>query len=106
MTLRERIIPCSDFPDWKHDLELTGYHVIDSTPNPGRPGMCTLRFEADFDTADSRALSFAAPLAAAAPTALRTPSSTYLKPGWCWADTARSPCCPATTAISALGDPS
>ena len=49
MTLRERTIPCSDFAEWKHDLESTGFHVIDSTPIAGQSGMCRLRFESDPD---------------------------------------------------------
>jgi chitosanase len=60
MALRERIIPCADFQEWKHDLELTGNHVIDSTPEPGRPGFCTLRFEADVDNPGGPGLGFAA----------------------------------------------
>ena len=35
MAVRERTIPCSDFAEWKHDLESTGFHVIDSTPIDG-----------------------------------------------------------------------
>lgn len=71
MALRERTIPCSDFTEWKHDLELTGSHVIDSTPNPQRPGFCTLRFETSFDDAAAPGMgvapvSFAAPVAVAA----------------------------------------
>jgi chitosanase len=45
MALQGRTIPCSDFSEWKHDLEVIGYHVIDSTPQQGQPGFCTLRFD-------------------------------------------------------------
>jgi hypothetical protein len=44
MAMRERKIPCSDFPEWKRDLESTGVHVIDSTPIPNQNGYCNLRF--------------------------------------------------------------
>lgn len=69
MALRERTIPCSDVPEWKHDLELTGYHVIDSNPDPDRPGFCMLRFDIDHDVSDVRAVAFAPATAAAAPDA-------------------------------------
>lgn len=45
MALQERVIACSDFSEWKNDLEVIGYHVIDSTPNQRQPGLCTLRFD-------------------------------------------------------------
>jgi hypothetical protein len=45
MALQERVIACSDFSEWKNDLEVIGYHVIDSTPTQGQPGFCTLRFD-------------------------------------------------------------
>ena len=45
MAVRERTIPCSDFAEWKHDLETTGFHIIDNTPIPKQNGFCNLRFE-------------------------------------------------------------
>jgi chitosanase len=45
MDLRQRIIPCSDYPDWKVDLEIKGYEVLGSQPDPNRPGFCTLSFQ-------------------------------------------------------------
>jgi chitosanase len=49
MAVRERTIPCSEFTEWKHDLESTGFHVIDSEPIAGKNGLCTLRFEPGAD---------------------------------------------------------
>jgi chitosanase len=47
MEIRTRTILCSDFAEWKTDLETVGYHVLDQAPDPRQPGLCTLRFEAD-----------------------------------------------------------
>lgn len=66
MALRERMIPCSDVAEWTHDLEMTGCHVIDSTPDPARQGFCLLRFESSHDVPDVRAVSFL-PVADATP---------------------------------------
>lgn len=65
MAVRERTISCSDFPEWKHDLESTGFHVLDSTPIPNQNGFCTLRFETGHIAAPDAAKS-----AAPTPTAL------------------------------------
>lgn len=67
MTLRERTIPCADFPEWKQDLELRGFHVIDSTPDPDRSGFCTMRFEGESNVAAApgktlAAMAFTAPI--------------------------------------------
>jgi chitosanase len=80
MALQERIIPCSDFSEWKNDLEVIGYHVIDSTPKQGQPGFCTLRFDNGADhqsmaVAGTNALRAApAPAAAAAAASAATDS--------------------------------
>ena len=68
MTVRERSIPCSDFPEWKHDLELTGYHVEDSTPDPTSPGFCIIRFDSGPDHVAGPGPAMAAALAAPLPT--------------------------------------
>jgi chitosanase len=47
MEIRTRTILCSDFAEWKTDLETVGYQILDHAPDPRQPGYCTLRFEAD-----------------------------------------------------------
>jgi chitosanase len=42
---REQTVPCADAEDLKWRLELMGYRVIDSAPDPRVPGFCTLRFD-------------------------------------------------------------
>lgn len=45
MDLRERTIPCSDYLEWKSDLETKGYEVLGSRPDPNLPGFCILSFQ-------------------------------------------------------------
>lgn len=71
MTVRERTIPCAEFGEWKHDLELTGFHVLDNTPIPNQAGFCRLRFEGDTELVNA----VAAPAAAMPATAAMPPGA-------------------------------
>jgi chitosanase len=71
MAVRERTIPCSDFAEWKHDLESTGFHVLDNTPIPNQNGYCNLRFEPGPDHIGAPGAALTAAMSATpAPTAL------------------------------------
>ena len=73
MPLSERTIPCSDYADWKHDLESSGYHVEPSVPDPSKSGFCIIRFDygADHLSAPATAATFTSMPAAAALGALQ-----------------------------------
>jgi chitosanase len=71
---REQTIPCTDVEDLTSRLELMGYRVIDSAPDPRVPGFCRLRFDdatahaaADGTHAMAAALHAPAPAPAPAP---------------------------------------
>ena len=41
----QRLIPCTDCDQWKHDLELGGHKFISCAPSATQPGFCVLIFE-------------------------------------------------------------
>lgn len=43
--IRERSIPCTDCADWKQDLELKGFRVLDCLADGQHSGFCTIRFD-------------------------------------------------------------
>lgn len=69
MDLRQRTIPCSDYSEWKIDLEIKGYEVLGSQPDPNRPGFCTLSFQSPPEHVRGPDATLAAAFAGAAPPA-------------------------------------
>jgi chitosanase len=75
MALQERIIPCSDVPEWTHDLEVVGYHVVGSKPSQGQPGFCTLTFDNGIAQQASPVAGFNTTRAAPPPAMAAAPAS-------------------------------